>query len=105
MTNIPKLFESYHDEHVGIVISAIKRVPNWILYQIHLSGLWDDLFIAMLSVLFETDSNDMKVLYNLSQKAIYRFLKENGYRKAKKINTKTGKLNALWEKKENDYVE
>jgi len=101
MTNIPKLFESYPDEHIRIVISAIKRVPNWVLYQIHQQGLWDDLFCSMLSTLCETDSNDLKVLYNLSQKSIYRFLRQNGYRKVKKLNPNTQKINSLWERKEN----
>ena len=105
MTNIPKLFDNYPDEKIRIVISAINRTPNWVLYQIHQSGLWDDLFCSMLFVLCETDSDDLKLLYNLSQKAIYRFLKENGYRKVKKMNSNTQKINSLWERKENVTTE
>lgn len=99
MTTVPKLFESsYPDQHIRIVISAIKRVPNWVLYDVHQRGLWDDLFMSMLSVLCETDTDDLTVLYNASQRAIYRFLKSNGYRKRKKLNETTGKINSLWVK-------
>lgn len=98
MSKMDRIYkEDYPIEKIKIVISAIRRIPGWVLFDIFQRGLWDDLFLSMLSVLCE-NIEDKKSLYNASQRRIYWFLKGNGFRKVRKLNTSTGKINGLWVK-------
>jgi hypothetical protein len=100
-SQIPNLIENTLESEKSICISAIRRQPSWILYQIHCQGLWDDLFLSALSPLFDPEQNrDMKSLYNASNRAIYRFLKTCGYRKAKVYDPQTKKTKVLWQNPE-----
>ncbi len=99
-SQIPNLIENATESQKSICISAIRRIPKWILYQIHSQGLWDDLFISALSPLFEVHDGNMKSLYNASQRVIYRFLKTCGYRKAKVYDPQSKKTKVLWQNPE-----
>ena len=93
-SKIPSMFENIEEDKKCICISAIKRQPNWLLYQIHDMGCWDDLFISALLPAVENPELGLHDLYNAAQRSIYQFIKETGYRKTRKF----GKV--LWEKKE-----
>jgi len=93
---IPGLYisSSYPPSRVRTVVAAIRRIPNWLLYEIHERDLWDDLFShACIPLLYE--EGDLKRLYNAAQREIYAFLKAVGYRK-KRVIKPNGKSASLW---------
>jgi len=94
---IPGLYveAGFNPRRVKVAVSVIRRIPNWILYEIHEFGMWDDLWsTACIPLLYE--DGDLRRLYNAAQREVYRFLKEVGYRKVRWTNPATGKVNSIW---------
>lgn len=93
-SQLPDMLEDTYDhEAICLCVSAIRRQPNWLLYQIHQRGLWDDLMLAALEPTLER-VNGKKAIYNAAQRSIYRFLRNAGYRKVRRKCT--GKTKVLW---------
>lgn len=94
-SKIPGLTQKsgYDNEAISLCVSALRRQPGWLLYQIHQRGLWDDLMIAALEPTFVRIA-DKKEIYNAAQRAIYAFLRNAGYRKVRRMDG--GKAKVLW---------
>ena len=95
-SQLPNIYEQsgYDREAICLCVSAIRRQPGWLLYQVHQRGLWDDLMIAALQPTVEGVTGKKEV-YNAAQRGIYRFLVDSGYKKARR--TQDGKTKVLWQ--------